>query len=176
MGIFDTMLTSLVNMDFFSVLFPFLLALAVFYGILTWAAGERLGKGPVGLISLILSFFVMLYAKSIPGLSNLITMASGSTLAIATVILFVIVVLGLMGIKISDIWEKKNWLMILVIVVILYAIVVGLWGFVPMSLGIPWFTSNADVWAVVIFLIIIAIAWHFMTKCGEKKEDKPKKE
>ncbi len=42
MGIFDTMLTSLVQMDFFQVLFPFLLALAIFYGVLRWALKDRI--------------------------------------------------------------------------------------------------------------------------------------
>ena len=50
MGIFDTMLTSLVGMDFFQVLFPFLLALAIFYGIFSvMGLKDRVGKGPVAL-------------------------------------------------------------------------------------------------------------------------------
>ncbi len=119
----------------------------------------------------------MLYAKTIPVLSNILKMASGSTLAIASIIIFIIVVLGLMGLKISDLWEKKNWLMVLVILVILYIIIAGLWGFVPgIFFGIPWLANYNDVWTIILFIVIIAIAWHFMTKEGgeEKKEEKPK--
>lgn len=178
MGIFDTMLTSLVQMDFFQVLFPFLLALAIFYGVLRWATKDKIDKGPVALISIILSFFVMLYAKSIPGLSWMITQLSGSTLAVAVVILFVIVVLGLMGLKLEDLKKKESWVIILAVLVVLYIIFAGVWGLAPgIILGIPWLGGYTDIWTIILFIVIIAIAWHFMTKEGgeEKKEEGGKK-
>lgn len=173
MGIFDQMLTNLVQMDFFQVLFPFLLALAIFYGVLKWGAklDEKMGKGPTALVSIILAFFVMLYAKSIPGLSWMLAMASGSTLAIAVVLLFVIIILGLFGFGIKDIGERKNWFGLLIALIVVYAIVVSLWG-VNISalgnLGIP-YIGGADLWTIILFLVIIGIAWHFMTK----EEHKP---
>ncbi len=170
MGIFDTMLTSLVGMDFFSVLFPFLLALAIFYAILTWAAKDRLGKGPIGLISIILAFFVMLYAKQIPGLAQLLTMGSGWTLAIASIIIFIIIIFGLFGIKLEEM--KNKWVEVIIVLVVVYIIVAWLWGgaLPGFFVGLPWLTNNTDIWSIILFIVIIAIAWHFLSR-EEKKEE-----
>ena len=169
MGIFDQMLTSLVGMDFFQVLFPFLLALAIFYGVFTMMGlKDRVGKGPVGLIAIILSFFVMLFAKQIPGLSQLLTMGSGWTLAIASVILFMIVIFGLFGIKLDEI--KNKWVEVIIVLVVVYIIVSLLWGGLPgFFVGIPWLGNNTDVWSIILFIVIIAIAWHFLSKGEEEK-------
>ena len=174
MGIFDQMLTSLVGMDFFSVLFPFLLALAIFYSVLMWALKERLGKGPIGLISIILSFFVMLFAKVyIPSLSTLLMMGSGWTLAIASVILFLIIIFGLFGIKLNEI--KDKWVEVIIALVVIYIIISLLWGGLPgFFVGLPFLSNNADVWTIVLFLAIIGIAWHFLSKDGGDDKDKPK--
>jgi hypothetical protein len=174
MGIFDQMLTSLVGMDFFTVLFPFLLALAIFWGVLTLTVKDRLGKGPIALVSIILSFFVMLYAKQIPGLSMLLTAWSGTTLMIATALLFVIIILGIFGIKTEDLKDRSKipWISLLILIVIVYAVIGGVSGIGGINLSMPWLFSNMDVWAIVVFLIVIAIAWHFMT--SEKKDDAAK--
>ncbi len=171
MGIFDTMLTSLVGMDFFQVLFPFLLALAIFYGIFSvMGLKDRVGKGPVGLIAIILSFFVMLFAKQIPGLSTFLTVGSGWTLAIASVILFAIVIFGLFGIKLNEI--KDKWVEVIIVLVVVFIIVSWLWGVMPGAfISMPWLASNADIWSIILFIIIIAIAWHFLSR-----EEKPKEE
>ena len=77
-GIFETILGSWTQLGFFQYLFPFLLALAIMYGILKWATGDRLGKSSTALISLILSFFVMLFAGSNPQIVGFLTLVSGS--------------------------------------------------------------------------------------------------
>ena len=173
MGIFDSMLQLWINADFFQVLFPFLLALAIFYGVFHWALKDKIGKGPVALISVVLSFFVMLYAKQIPLLSEFLTWGSGTILAIATIVLFLIVVLALIGLKFSDLWGKeRNWVMFLIVIIVLYIVLVGLGAAIP-SLGIPlsWLVLNQDVWAVVLFVIILAVVlWFLGREPKEKKE------
>jgi len=169
MGVFDTMLTSLVNMDFFQVLFPFLLALAIFYGVLMWALGDKLKKGPIGLISIVLAFFVMLYAKQIPGLSWFLTLGSGTILAIASVVIFIIVILALLGIKISDIWtgDKKNWTLIIIVIIVIYIVLASVVGFIPgVNVYLPWFLNYQDIWTIIIFVIVLALVLHFLTKEG----------
>jgi len=169
MGVFDTMLTSLVNMDFFQVLFPFLLALAIFYGVLMWVLGEKLKKGPVGLISIVLAFFVMLYAKQIPGLSWFLTLGSGTILAIASVVIFIIVILALLGIKISDIWtgDKRNWTLIIIVIIVIYIVLASIVGFIPgVNVYLPWFLNYQDIWTIIIFVIVLALVLHFLTKEG----------
>jgi len=171
MGIFDQMLTNLVGMDFFSVLFPFLLALAIFYAVLMWALKERLGKGPISLISIILAFFVMLFAKQIPGLSYMITAGAGWTLAIACIVLFMIIIFGLFGIKPEEI--KNKWVEVIIVLVIIYIIISLLWGGMPgFFINIPWLGNYSDMWTIILFIAIIAIAWHFLSKEEEPKEEK----
>jgi len=172
MGVFDTMLTNLVNMDFFQVLFPFLLALAIFYGVLMWVLGDKLKKGPVGLISIILSFFVMLYAKQVPVLSWFLTYASGTILAIASIVIFLIVILALLGIKISDIWtgEKKNWTLVVIVLIVIYIVLMAVVGYFPgVNISLPWVFYNQDIWTIAIFLLILILVFHFLTKEGGQK-------
>ena len=176
MGVFDQMLTTLVNMDFFQVLFPFLLALAIFYGVLMWALGEKLKKGPVGLISIILAFFVMLFAKQIPGLSWFLTLGSGTILAIASIIIFIIIILALLGIQFKDIWEgdKRNWTLIIIVIIVIYIVLASIVGFIPgVNLYLPWFMNYQDVWTIVIFIVLLALVLHFLTRegGGEKKAE-----
>lgn len=169
MGVFDQMLTTLVNMDFFQVLFPFLLALAIFYGVLMWVLGEKLKKGPVGLISIILAFFVMLFAKQIPGLAWFLTLGSGTILAIASVVIFIIIILALLGIQFKDIWEgdKRNWTLIIIVIIIIYIVLASIVGYVPgVNLYLPWFMNYQDVWTIVIFIVLLALVLHFLTREG----------
>jgi hypothetical protein len=173
MGVFDQMLTTLVNMDFFQVLFPFLLALAIFYGVLMWALGEKLKKGPVGLISIILAFFVMLFAKQIPGLAWFLTLGSGTILAIASIVIFIIVILALLGIQFKDIWEgdKRNWTLIIIVIIIIYIVLASIVGFIPgVNLYLPWFMNYQDVWTIVIFIVLLGLVLHFLTKEGGEKK------
>jgi len=165
-------------MGFFQVLFPFLLALAIFYGVLTFAFEKKLKKGPIGLISIILSFFVMLYARNIPGLSDFITGASGTILALACVVIFVIIILALIGIKFSDVWEgeKRNWTLIIIVLIIIYIVVVGIAGFVPgIGVNLPWLVNNQDIWTIVIFVVILAIVLWFLGREEKESASKPAK-
>jgi hypothetical protein len=177
MGLFDAMLTSLLNMDFFQILFPFLLALAIFYGVLKMVLKEKLGNGPIGLISIILAFFVMLYARTVP-IYLTITAGAGSVLAIACVILFLLILLGLFGISLDNLKDKdkKSWFGIIVALIIIFVIVAGLWG-TNIFMGLPWFVGYTDVWTIILFVIIIAICWHIMNsgEGGDKDKEKAAK-
>ena len=62
-GIFGTLVQNMASLGFFQFLFPFLLALAIIYGLLTFALKDRLPKSAMALISLILAFFVMIYSS-----------------------------------------------------------------------------------------------------------------
>jgi membrane protease YdiL (CAAX protease family) len=179
MGVFDQMLTNLVAMDFFQVLFPFLLALAIFYGVLRSVTKDKIDKGPIGLISIVLAFFVMLFAKQIPLLSWFLTLGSGTILAISTVVIFIVIVLGLMDIKLSEIWkegEKRNWTLIIVVIIVIYIILSSLLGVIPgFNMWLPWFFNYQDAWTIIIFILLIAIVLHFLTKEeGGKKPEGPK--
>ena len=105
MAVLETMLQNLVNMEFFQLLFPFLLALAIIYGILISTAKDRLGKGPIGLISIVLAFFVMLYSSWNTWLYTWLTQISGVWLAVAVAALFLIILFELMGLSLKEIGQ-----------------------------------------------------------------------
>jgi len=170
-GAFPGLVGSLQSMGFFLYLFPFLLSLAILYGVLSWALEEQLPKSARGLISIILSFFVMLWAGTNAGIVNLLANLSGAGLAVASAILFIVVLLGLMGHKISDVThgDRSKWIFIIVIIliVILIAFGAGAGTFIP----IPSWVSSTDFMTVVFFVFILAIAmWWLGTETeGGKK-------
>lgn len=175
--VFTDMLNNLVQLEFFQLLFPFLLALAIVYGVLMYAAREQLGKGPISLISVVIAFFVMLYSSwSGSILYTFLTTTSGVFLTIASALLFLIVILGLMGLKISNLWGKdRNWIMVVIALIVLYIFLVGIWGATPF--GLPWwsFQFNSDFWTVIFFIVVLAIVlWALGREGGaaptEKKE------
>ncbi len=172
---------SLERLGFFQLLFPFLLSLAIVYGVLSWAAKDRLGgKSPVALISIVISFFVMLYAATNSFIVTFLTQFSGVTLIASVGILFLIIVLGMIGVQFKDIFEmgekgKFNWLKMLIILVVVFIVLsffFGSSGFFP-----PGFLINNDFWTVVFFIIVLVVAVKFLggedakpaAPAGEKK-------
>lgn len=167
-GGFQQMLSNMVNLGFFQFLFPFLLALAIFYGILKYAMGDRLPNSAVGLISLILGFFVMLFAAGNPSIVIFLQTISGSALIISTVILFFIILLGMIGWKIGDVFTGPWKLIVtLVILAIVLSVVFGAGTFL-----IPGVTVGSDFWTIVFFIIILAIVLWFLGKGGGAGEAK----
>jgi len=168
MSIFDTLLMNMQTMGFFQYMFPFLLALAIFYGILMWAVGERLKKGPTGLISIVLAFFVMLFAASNPGIVSFLTLLSGTTGMVATGILVIVLLLALAGFKLETLFsgEYSKWFLALVLILIGLVIFFGAGG--GSFISVPWIMINSDFWTFIIVIVIIAVAMMFMTR-GEKE-------
>ena len=167
---------SLERLGFFQLLFPFLLSLAIVYGVLSWTAKERLGKAPIALISIVISFFVMLYAATNSFIVTFLTQFSGVALIAGTGILMILILLGLVGVKFhgkkeeGNIYEalKGNWVMGAVILIVLYIVITAIFGssgFFP-----PGFLINNDFWTVVFFIIVLVVAVKFLG--GEEKEEK----
>ena len=157
------------NMGFFLYLFPFLLALAIFYGILHWVFGgkpgeEKLPKSAIALISIILSFFVMLYSSWNPMIVGFLAQLSGAGLIVATGILFVAVLLGLVGFKVTDLTsdvagKKGKWVFIIGVLflgmLIFFGAGGGAFGLIP-----SWSNSGEFLTALfVIGIIGLAIWW-----------------
>jgi len=164
MALFENLFVTMQNLGMFQYLFPFLLALAIFYGVLMWAMGDRLKKGPVGLISIILAFFVMLYANTNPMIVGFFAALGGMTLIVASGILVIAIFLGLVGFKFDKIFEKGTamWVFVLVIIVIGLIVFFGAGG--GSFVALPSFFINSDVTAAIIVIVIIALAMWFMTR------------
>lgn len=173
MGVLETMLQNLVNMEFFQLLFPFLLALAIIYGLLRYALKDQLPKSAAGLISIIIAFFVMLFSSWNAWVYVFLTNISGVWLMIASVMLFLVLLLGIVGISFKDLTEKL-WLKWLVALVIIFIIIMAFFG--ATTFGIPYWMAWNDFWTIIFFVVILAIVMYFFSKGegGGAPEEKKK--
>ncbi len=168
----QTMLQNLVNMEFFQLLFPFLLALAIIYGLLRYALKDQLPKSAAGLIAIIISFFVMLYSSWNTWVYVFLTGISGAWLMIACVAIFLVLLLGIVGISFKDLTEKL-WLKWVVALVIIFIIIIAFFGTIP--LGLPYWIGGGDFWTIVFFIVILAIVMYFFSKGEEGAAPEEKK-
>ena len=173
--------TSLQNLGFFQLLFPFLLALAIIYGVLSAVAKEWLPKSARGLISIVLGFFVMLFAANNPSIVTFYEFLGGTGLIIASVILVLIVLMGMVGLRFDQLWKKdsgsRHWIGFLALIIILFLLFSGFTGgswfgniFNFPSLGI----GASDFWAIIVFLVILALVFWWLGKDENGEEKKPK--
>ncbi len=174
MAVLTEMINNLVRMEFFQLLFPFLLALAIVYGVLMYVARDRLQKGPIGLISIIIAFFVMLYSSWTGSIFyTFLVNTSGVFLAIATVVLFLIIILGLIGIKDFESW---TWTKGVIVLIVLFVIFLMVFGATPFGLQWGSVAFNSDLWTVIFFIVVIVVVVAVLSRStgeGEKKEEKP---
>lgn len=177
-------LETLNQLGFFNFLFPFLLALAISFGALEFALGggtdkakRVLPKSATALISIIIAFFVMNYTGGI-GSSVVIFFSKlfGQGMIVAVVILMIAILLGLFGIRPSDLQEKKkptNFFIAIVGIIVLigFAIFAGAGS----SFGFANFNLDQNFWSVIIFVAILGFVMWSLTKesggegGGEKK-------
>jgi len=183
MGLFEEMIANMQRMEFFQYLFPFLLSFAILYGVLSYVFDKKLG-GPrvIALISIILSFFVMLYSASNSWLYQFLTTISGVWLSIATFIILIVALMALAGINLHDvIGGEKGWFKWIIILVLLYVILSIMLGY---ATGLGWggwgsclpYITCSELWTIVFFLLILGIVfWWVGAGSGEKKEEKKEK-
>ncbi|NIO19276.1 MAG: hypothetical protein GTN76_00640 [Candidatus Aenigmarchaeota archaeon] len=175
MAAFQTLIQNMMRMEFFQFLFPFLLALAIIYGVLRYALPKQIPKSAAGVISLILAFFVMLYSSWNYLIVQFFANLGGGFLIVGSGILFIVILLGLVGIKPEDLWPgkekgKAKWIVVLLIVFIVAVIFFGAGGF--MLVGIPSWAASTDFWTIIFFVIILAIVIFWMgAESEEKKEE-----
>jgi hypothetical protein len=162
-GGFQQIITNMQQMGFFQFLFPFLLTLAILFGLLEWAFGgekekRKIPKSANALISLIISFFVMLWTVSNPGVVAFFANISGYWLVAGSGILFILILLALVGVKteqhfLSSLWGK--WALILTIIAIGVVIFFGAGG--QSLIGVPYWMFSSELWTIVFFIIILAV-------------------
>lgn len=165
----SNVLTSFQNLGFFQLLFPFLLALAIIYGVLSKVASDWLPKSARGLVSIIISFFVMLFAAQNPAIVGFYTILGGVGLIIASVALVLIVLMGMVGLNFKELWKEgkgKHWLAVLVIVFILFLLFSGFTGAAGL-INLPSFITGSDFWGIIIFIIILALVFWWLKSDDE---------
>lgn len=169
MSTFQVLLGNMQQLGFFDFLFPFLLVLAISYGVLKYALKEVLPNSAIGLISIIAAFFVMNYSGSYGvAVANFFTGLFAGGLMIATGILVIIIIVGLFGIKLSELGKAKTpTALALVIIFVVFLMFIGL---IPALPGVGPITLTQDFWTIMFFVVILAIVmWALST--GEKAEE-----
>lgn len=177
MPIFDTIINNMQNMGFFQYVFPFLLSLAILYGLMTWVLKDRMPKSAISLISLILSFFVMLFVSANPGIVGFLMNISGYWLIAGSGILFVMLLLGLVGVKTEEQFLKSEWgKWVLILFIIAIGLVIFFAAGGNLLVGTPSWSVSSEMWTIVFFVVILAVVLLMMGReggssgGGEKKD------
>jgi len=179
--VLQQMIQNMMNLGFFQFLFPFLLALAIVYGLLSWALKEQFPPSARGLISLIIAFFVMLFSSWNYYVINFFATISGEFLVVAVGFILIVMLLAITGTKPQDLMknEKAKWILILLVVFI--GIVIFFGAGAAWLIPIPTGMMTSQFWTVLFFIVILALVFWFMGKeegggsggsGGEQKEGK----
>ncbi len=166
----NAIISELGNLGVFVFVLPFLLALAVFYGVLMFAFKDKMPKSAIGIISLVMAFFVMLYTSYNVMIAGFFAALGGSALIVGSGILVAVIFLGLIGFNVEKLTagDKSKWLFILGIIAIAVLIFFGA--------GAQWFvpignvTVSQQFQVAVFFIIILALAIWWL---GGGKEEQP---
>ena len=166
-GIFDQLVQNMSRMGFFQFLFPFLLALAIVYGLLTYALKEQIPKSARALVSLIAAFFVMLYSSWNVMVVNFFANLFGPFLAVATGILVIVMLFALVGFKVETLTQGKYSKWVLVLLMVFIGIVLFFGAGASYLINVPGFAMNSDFFTVIFFIIILAVVMFWLSKEGE---------
>jgi hypothetical protein len=166
-GIFDQLVQNMSRMGFFQFLFPFLLALAIVYGLLTWALEKQIPKSARALVSLIAAFFVMLYSSWNVMVVQFFANLFGPFLAVATGILVIVMLFALVGFKVETLTHGKYSKWVLVLLMVFIGIVLFFGAGASYLIDVPGFAMNSDFFTVIFFIIILAVVMFWLSKEGE---------
>ena len=164
--VFSPMISNLQELGIYLYLFPFLISLAFTYGILSYALKDQLEKTARGLISILVSFFVMLFSMWNPGIVEFFANIFGYMLILGTGFLAMVILLAFMGIKPSDVVknEKAKWTFIATVAFIVLITFVAAVGSV--LFGSAAYLQSSQFWTIILFIVIIAVVMWSMSKGG----------
>ncbi len=165
----DVLLGNMQQLKFFDFLFPFLLALAIFYGVLMFALGPKkkdgkdeggiLPKSAIALISLVAGFFVMNYTGTVgSGIAAYFSGLFGGALIVASVILVIVILLGLTGFTLHGVLgkegSKRKWIGLLIGIIVLVGVLIffGASGSIP---GLQGLNLDSNMWTIIVFIVIM---------------------
>lgn len=168
-GIFGTLVQNMASLGFFQFLFPFLLALAIVYGLLNFALAKQLPKSARALISLIIAFFVMLYSSWNVMIVRFFAQMSGTWLVVATGLIFIVLLLAIAGFNVQEFLGDKKWgKWVLVLLLVAIGIVLFFGAGAGYLINVPGFVLSSDLWTVLFFIVILAVVLYFLGTEGDK--------
>ena len=170
-GPFDILIQNMSRLGFFQFLFPFLLALAIVYGLLEYALKKQIPKSARALISLIIAFFVMLYSSWNVMIVNFFATLSGTWLVVATGMIFIVLLLAIAGFNVQEFLGDKKWgKWVLVLLLVAIGIILFFGAGAGFLINVPGFAFSSDLWTVLFFVVILAVVLYFLGTEGDKKE------
>lgn len=176
---FPIVLGNLNQLGVFQFLFPFLLVLAIAYGVLHFTLGgagddkkKILPKSAIALISIIIAFFVMNYSGGLGNsLAIFFSQLFGQGMVIAVGVLLLMILIGLFGITPSELLKKEDKSDSFKIIVGLLAIfVVIIFAAAGNYIGLGGLNLASNYWTAIIFIIILAaVVWALSREPSAKK-------
>ena len=160
---FPVMVLGLEKIGVFLYLFPFLLTIALVYGILSFAMEKQLEKSARALIAIVMGFFVMLFSMWNPGIVVFFATAFGYTLIVGAGLIGIIILLGLIGIKFEDLTknEKAKWMFsgaLILIGIIIFAMSAGT------AIFGTTFLESSEIMAIALMLAILGFSAWFISQ------------
>jgi len=160
---FPVMILGLEKIGVFLYLFPFLLTLAITYGVLSYAMEKQLEKSARALISIVMGFFVMLFSMWNPGIVVFFANAFGFTLIVGAGLLGIIILLGLIGIKFEDLTknERAKWIFsgsLILIGIIIFAVSAG------SAIFGTTFLESTEILTIAVLIAILGFSAWFITQ------------
>jgi len=163
---FSPMILGLQELGIYLYLFPFLLTLAIVFGVLSYALKEQLPTSARGVISIIIAFFVMLFSVWYPGIVVFFANLFGFGLIAGSGLLLIVILLAFMGIKPADIAsnEKAKWTFTAALIFIALLITAAAVG--TAMFGTAALLQTSEFWTIIFFVIILALVMLFFGKSG----------
>ena len=160
---FPPMVLGLEKIGFYLYLFPFLLTIAITYGVLSYALEKQLEKSARAVISIVMGFFVMLFSLWNPGVVAFFANAFGFTLIVGAGLLVIMILLGLIGIKFEDLAknEKAKWAFtgaLILIGIVIFAVSAG-----SAIFGSD-FIESTEIWTIALLIAILGFSAWFITQ------------
>lgn len=170
-SIFGNLLGNLESMGFFDFVLPWLLAVAIVYGILTnLKRGADNAKQPFfpprvnALTAIIVAFFFVNYTPYSMYITTFLTGIFGSFIILLTGVLLLVVLLDLGGLELKNLTGGNTTVLALVLFIILYLLFVGAGGMAIFGSGVNAIRISESMWAIIFVIIIMVAAVAFLTK------------
>ena len=161
---FPPMILGMEQLGIYLYLFPFLLTLALVYGVLSYSLEDQLAKSARAVIALVAGFFMLMFSFLNPGIVSFFVNLFGFGLIIGSGVLILVFLLGLFGLKPADITDEKKAKWIYVAAVALISVVIVTASVGTMFWGAMTFFQSTSMWVFVFFIILVIGALWFLSE------------
>ena len=152
------------QLGFFQFILPFLLILAIVYGILASTLKDIFPQKASALISIVIAFFVMNYSGWVGvEIANFFTTMFGSLSIVLAVVLMIFVFFGLAGFKTKEVFGgEKVWILVLFFAFMGFLIFIGAGGLTLINIPTTGINLNQDFLMIVFFVIMLVLVMWWM--------------